>query len=140
VLQQIRKLLGKAPKAAEASVPLLGPPAVRRVKTYAAETGYTWSYTFEGYRMEEVPASGRSYVFSVWAGSRPPVEISMVLRGTVVAAIEQQAGREVDAREWYALAKMHFFAVLDAEAQPEAEARYTLDEARAMEIWEQLDL
>lgn len=140
MLQQIRKLLGKTPKPAEPGAPLLGTPAVRRVKTYAADTGYTWSYTFEGYRLEEAPAEGRSYAFSVWAGSRPPVEISMVLPATIIAAMAQQAGREVDAREWYALAKMYFFAVLDAVAQPESGGRYTLGEAEAMEIWERLEL
>jgi hypothetical protein len=140
VLQQIRKLLGKTPKAAEASAPLLGTPAVRRVKTYAADTGYTWSYTFEGYRLEEPPADGRSYVFSVWSGNRPAVAISMVVGAAVIAAMEQQAGREVDARELYALAKMHFFAVLDAVEQTETGARYVLSEAEAIEIWERLEL
>lgn len=140
MLQQIRKLLGKTPKAAEAGAPLLGTPAIRRVKTYAAETGYTWSYTFEGYRLEEAPANGRCYVFSVWAGKRAAVEISIVVATAVIATIEQQAGRAVASPEWYALAKMHFFAVLDEVAQPEAGARFALDEAAATEIWERLEL
>lgn len=139
MFRQLRRLFGQAAKVAETTQPLLGTPAIRRVKTYAADTGYTWSYTFQGYRMETMP-EGRSYVFSLWTGNRTPVEIAISAPKAVIEVVAQHAGREIESRERYALAKMHLFAVLDAESSLEANARFVIPEVSALEIWERLGL
>lgn len=139
MLRQLRRLFRQSAKVTETAQPLLGTPAIRRVKTYAADTGYTWSYTFQGYRIETMP-DGRSYVFSLWTGNRTPVEIAVSVHKAVIEVVARHAGREIESREWYALAKMHLFAVLDRESSLEARARFAIPEESALEIWERLGL
>ncbi len=46
------------------TLPLTGAPAVRRMKTYSAQSGYVYQYYFEGYRPLPVE-SGVEFVFQI---------------------------------------------------------------------------
>ena len=123
-----------------ASEPLRGVPTVRRLKSYQADTGFTWAYYFEGYRAEAEPHPARTYVFTLQGGSRSPQRIFVVISELTLEDAAARTGSVVAPRESYALAKMHLFSVLDREDPPAPESRWELDVSAAVAIWEQLDL
>ena len=133
--------------------PLQGVPAIRRVKTYSALSGYVYQYVYAGYRDREGEAPARSYVFQVSGQRIAALALSIELPASVVVNLEQYAGRTIDAREQYALAKMMLFRFLDdwsgapsqgagddtANTNPSTLSCVLHDQA-AREIWETLDL
>ena len=133
--------------------PLQGMPANRRVKTYSALSGYVYQYVYVGYRDGEGEARARSYVFQLSGQQVAAVALSIQLPAVVVANLEAHAGRSIDAREQYALAKMMLFRFLDdwsgeseespatgPNARRPAKLCCVLDEEAAQEIWDTLDL
>lgn len=132
-----------APAAPARDVPaddLRGTPAIRRLKTYRAESGFTWSYHYEGYRKETTPKPAQAFVFTLQGGSGPAGRISIVIPESTLASTCERTGVPVSSRESYAFAKMHLFSVLDREEPPEPDSRWELDLDAALAIWEQLDL
>lgn len=128
------------PENTAAADPLRGVPAVRRLKSYQAETGFTWAYYFEGYRVEAAPHPARAYVFTLQGGSRSPRQVFVVISERTIADAAERTGGVIAPRESYALAKMHLFSVLDREEPPAPDSRWELDVSAAVAIWEQLDL
>lgn len=106
-----RSWFGKKP------VPLSGAPAVRRLKSYSAGSGFVYQYTYEGQRPLEGLA-GLEFVFSASADRKTwqPVSIAVEQRG--VRAWERTHARTLSSSEWYALAKMALFAAFDERATP----------------------
>lgn len=115
-------------------------PTVRRLKTYQAETGFTWSYYYDGYRNETEPQRAQAFVFTMLGGNRPPQQATIVVPESALEGMRAQTGSTASSREIYALAKMHLFSMLDSEECPEPDARWELDANAAIAIWEQLDL
>jgi hypothetical protein len=117
---------------------LRGVPAVRRVKNYAAFSGYVYEYFFEGYRDTR---DAREFAFSVsgdrkaWSAFR----VRLAVRAT--AAWERDRDLVLGDRERYALAKLALFSAFDERANP-AEMRGSLDVTPEMaaELLEKLDL
>ncbi len=138
LLRAFGGFLGKAPD--DEKSPLRGMPAVRRLKSYQADTGFTWSYYYEGFRELASPVSGRAYEFALQNANTPPRRLAVVIPDSTCSTMAEQVGREIAARELYALAKMHLFSVLDRETVLEPDGRVMLDAARAMEFWNLLDL
>lgn len=113
---------------------------MRRLKNYQAESGFTWSYCYEGYRVLDAPEAARAHVFTLLAGGRAPRELTIVIRETILAGIRVRAEREISSPEIHALAKMHLFSILDREEHPPPGSRWELDAAAAWAIWTRLDL
>jgi hypothetical protein len=90
---------------------LEGAPPVRRVKRYAAASGYVYEYFYMGHRAVR---QGTVHVFGVAGAS-----ISVVLRQTAIDAWEHGHGRELGAAERYGIVKMALFAAFDESAGPE---------------------
>ncbi len=128
---------GKREPAPEA---LRGVPPVRRLKTYQADTGFSWSYYYEGHRREEEPNAGLAYVFTLQPGSRAERRVTVLIPEGTLAGARARTLSAISSRESYALAKMHLFAVLDCEESPAPDSRWELDVDAAMAIWERLDL
>jgi hypothetical protein len=95
-------------RRAQPPPPLTGAPAVRRLKTYSAASGYVYQYFYEGHR-------GTEYVFQVSADRQTYSSVSVLLTD---AAIEASA-RELNATERYAVAKMALFQAFDERARPD---------------------
>jgi hypothetical protein len=98
-------------------VALTGAPAVRRIKSYSAESGYVYQYAYEGQR----PASrtgGVEFVFSSSADRKAWHLVSVFVEEGPVRAWEQAHERVLSSTEWYALAKMTLFAAFDKRATP----------------------
>lgn len=95
--------------------PLEGAPAVRRLKTYTAQSGYVYHYFYEGRRAE---ASGVEYVFSVSADRKEWCHTAVTVRREAVAVWEKAHGRVLDATERYAVVKMALFQAFDERLEP----------------------
>jgi hypothetical protein len=98
--------------------PLTGGRAVRREKTYSAESGYVYRYVYSGQR----PArGGTEYVFEVSRLRRSFSPISVFLADAALEDWQAGHGRELSGPERYAVAKMALLQALDTapSVQPE---------------------
>jgi hypothetical protein len=99
--------------------PLVGRPAVRRQKTYSAQTGYVYQYFYEGYRSSS-SERGIEYVFDVSADRKTSAPTSVLVSDAAVESWQNQAGRALSGTEKYAVAKMALFQALDERQTPGA--------------------
>ena len=96
-------------------LPLTGAPAVRRIKTYSAASGYVYQYFYEGRR----PAGrGMEYVFQVSADRRAYSSVAVTLDDEVLAAWQVAEARELSSSERYGVAKMALFQAFDERPEP----------------------
>ena len=93
--------------------PLRGAPAVRRQKTYSAQTGFVYQYFYEGYREER---AGNEYVFQVSSDRKSSFPLTVFLPGAAVDAWQSGHGRALSSTEQYAAVKMALFEVFDERA------------------------
>jgi hypothetical protein len=100
--------------------PLAGAPAVRRLKTYSAESGYVYQYFYEGRREARTGSAraGIEFVFRVSADRKTWMPISVVLATSTVQTWEQAHGRELSPAERYAVAKLALFQAFDERSAP----------------------
>jgi hypothetical protein len=88
--------------------PLAGAPAVRRLKTYSAASGYVYQYFYEGHR-------GTEYFFQVSADRRTYFSLAVLLSESAL----ESSPRELSSTDRYAVAKMALFKAFDERASPD---------------------
>jgi hypothetical protein len=101
------------------NMPLSGAPAVRRQKTYSAQSGYVYQYFYEGQR----PLSsqrGTEFVFNVSPDRKSSSQVSVFISAEAMQSWQQESGRPLSATERYAIAKMALFQAFDERETPEA--------------------
>jgi hypothetical protein len=99
--------------------PLTGAPAVRRQKTYSAQSGYVYQYVYMGSRPAERRGTrGTQYVFEASADRKRFFSISVFLETPAVWLWEQGHGRSLSATEHYAAAKLALFQAFDERESP----------------------
>ena len=103
-------------------LPLSGGPAVRRLKTYSAQSGYVYQYQYEGKRPWTGRAgdSGTGFVFTISADRKSWHPLSVIVNESAVQAWERSHGRTLSSTERYAIAKMVLFAAFDERESPAA--------------------
>ncbi len=100
--------------------PLTGAPAVRRMKTYSAQSGYVYQYYYEGRRLfESREDAGSDFVFSTSADRKVWHATAVLLSAAALAGWEAAHGRELSGTERYAVAKMALFQAFDERTAPE---------------------
>jgi hypothetical protein len=93
---------------------LRGRPTIRREKIYAADSGYVYQYTYEGYRpaiREEV--EGREFVFGCTSDRASRFNITVFAPAESFADWERRFDRELNQVERYAIIKMRLFEIFD---------------------------
>jgi hypothetical protein len=100
-------------------VPLTGAPPVRRLKTYSAQSGYVYQYSYEGYRPLTGSESGVEFVFSISPDRKNWHPTSVRVGDAALADWEQAHERQLSSTERYAVAKMALFQAFDERAVPE---------------------
>jgi hypothetical protein len=100
-------------------IPLSGAPAVRRQKTYSAQTGYVYQYFYQGQRPAS-PDPGTEYVFDVSADRKTSTSVSVFVSTEAVENWQSEAGRTLSNAERYAIAKMALFQAFDERDAPQA--------------------
>ena len=99
--------------------PLTGAPAVRRQKTYSAESGYVYQYFYEGQRAAiRSGAAGSQYVFNVSADRKFSSFVSVFLSEDVLDTWQTEHARQLGSTERYAVAKMALFQAFDRRSAP----------------------
>ena len=99
--------------------PLTGAPAVRRVKNYAAQSGYAYQYFYKGHRDFRTAAdSGIEFVFRVSGDRKVWQDTSVLLSGAATDGWQQRHTRELSPAEKYAIAKIALFQAFDERSEP----------------------
>lgn len=102
------------------TAPLTGAPAIRRTKTYSAQTGYVYQYRYEGQRPFRGGGDGGvEFVFSVSGGRRHGVQTAVRVPAAAIRAWEEEHSRQLSSTERYAIAKMALFQAFDERPAPE---------------------
>ncbi len=105
----LRKLFPKPNRQA-----LRGTPAVRREKTYSAETGYVYRYFYEGYRdAERGHLAGHEHIFSVSSDRTSRFPVVVFLSRQALEPWEAVNNRELIPTEQYAIVKLSLFQAFD---------------------------
>jgi hypothetical protein len=118
--------------------PLRGVPATRRMKNYAAASGYAYEYFFEGYRDH---ASGREYLFTFSGDRRNWRPFSLTLPSGALKPWEQEHSRTLADNERYAIAKTALFETFDRiESPPLFPAELTIEASQVRELAANLGL
>jgi hypothetical protein len=116
----------------------------RRYKVYAAQTGISYQYFFDSRRRVVRPerqGPGSDFIFVVIADQHPPFTLRVFVSDRAVAVWRRSHGRDLDANELYAAAKMRLFRAFDEEEHLQQEALSLLvDEANVEELLEPLGL
>ena len=98
---------------------LTGAPALRRLKTYSAQSGYVYQYYYEGHRpVRSAGESGTEYAFSISADRKNWRSARILVCDDALRAWETAQARELSATERYAIAKMALFQAFDERPTP----------------------
>ncbi len=101
------------------NAPLTGAPAVRRLKTYSAQSGYVYQYYYEGNRPFRLAGeSGTAFVFSVSADRKNWRPAEILMSESAIQAWEEAHARQLSSTERYAIAKMALFQAFDERPTP----------------------
>lgn len=104
---------------ARKTVALTGAPAVRRLKTYSAQSGYVYQYFYEGHRpFRGAGDTGTEFVFSISADAKNWHPASVMVGDGAVRTWETAHERELSSTERYAVAKIALFQAFDERATP----------------------
>jgi hypothetical protein len=110
----LRDLFTKKP------LPLTGAPAVRRLKSYSAQSGYVYQYFYEGQRpFRGGGESGTEFVFTVSADRKTSHPVSVLVAEGALRAWEQAHAHPLSSIERYAVSKMALFQAFDERAAPD---------------------
>jgi hypothetical protein len=96
--------------------PLTGAPAIRRHKTYSAESGYVYQYQYSGSRA--IP-DGREYVFMATAARCAEFPVTVVLHDAALEPWERRHRRALTAPERFAVAKLSMKRAFDERESPD---------------------
>jgi len=131
----ISRFFQRAPAPPEA---LKGIPAKARVKRYTAMSGYVYEYVYLGYRDA---AEAREHLFNVSADRKSWFELLVAVEDDGISAWEQDKGRELNAAERYAVAKLALFDAFDERNEPAAMREpVRVPAARIAALLESIDL
>jgi hypothetical protein len=110
----LRKFFAKKP------APLTGAPAVRRMKSYSAQSGYVYQYFYEGQRpFRSGGEGGIEYVFTVSADRKSFHPVSVMVGEAALGGWEQTHGHALSSTERYAICKMALFQAFDERDTPD---------------------
>lgn len=116
----------------------------RRYKVYAAETGRSYQYFFSHSRRvnrPEGPGQGSDFVFVVTADQEPPFILRVFISERALETWRQTHGRDLDANEMYAAAKMRLFRAFDEiESLRNDWLNLLVNEDNVMDLLEPLNL
>jgi hypothetical protein len=101
------------------------PEVAHRIKSYSAETGFVYQYTFVEVRPARRGLSlGTEYIYVISADRKENFPLSIFVRKSAGEKWSKRAGRKLNGTEEYAVAKMRLFQAFDevedlATARPE---------------------
>jgi hypothetical protein len=109
-----------------------------RVKTYSAETGYVYQYTFAGQRTIPAEQGGTQFVFDVTAGRTDTFRIRVFVSDAAIAPWSRTNGRDLAAGEQYAIAKIALQRFLDVRERGDHREQIAPDAGQVESILDEL--
>jgi hypothetical protein len=98
---------------------LTGAPAVRRMKTYSAASGYVYQYFYEGHRPRATAGeSGVEYVFQISPDRKTWHATGVFVSDESIRDWEAAHERTLSSTERYAVAKLALFQAFDERRTP----------------------
>ena len=88
------------------------------MKSYSAQSGYVYQYSYEGYRASEAHGGCAEFVFTTSADRTTWKDLSIFVQEASVRGWQERHGRELSSTERYAIAKMALFAAFDERTSP----------------------
>ncbi len=114
-----RSLMWRIDLFSKKPAPLAGAPAVRRIKSYTARSGYVYEYFFEGHRQwRDGLGRGVEFEFRVSAGREHWLPAAVVVADRAIRPWEAAHARTLSSTERYAIAKLALFQAFDERAAP----------------------
>lgn len=136
-----KRLLARLKQQAPEPPPLRGRPPIRREKAYAADSGYVYQYTYEGYRdSSRDAAEGREFVFDCTSDRASRFRITIFAPAECFVAWEGDAGRALSDVERYAVIKMRLFEIFDEASHITSHLAESLTAEQVRRHVEALDL
>jgi hypothetical protein len=121
--------------------PLTGAPALRRMKTYSAQTGYVYQYYYQGHRpFRSGSESGVEFVFEISSDRKTWNQIAVRAADSAIRPWEEAHARELSSTERYAVAKMALFQAFDERPVSQMKDEIIVRHADLQLILETLDL
>ena len=137
----LTKLLERIRGRRQPQPELLGRPPIRREKAYAADSGYVYQYTYEGYRSAmRSDCAGVEFVFQCTSDRAARFRLAVFAPDQSFAAWERLTGRDLNKVERYAIVKMRLFAILDASEHIQRDGEWRLTEEHVERHVADLDL
>jgi hypothetical protein len=117
-------------------------PALRRVKRYAADSGYVYEYLHEGNRLWcDGESRGLEFEFRVRSGREQWLPAAVVIADDALEAWQAVHGFALTSTERYAIAKLALFRTFDGlAAPPESAVEVRVSTADAEAFADRLDL
>ena len=103
-----------------------------RIKSYSAETGIVYQYSFQASQRTRrgLLVGGTEYLFEVSRDRKSAFPLPVFVRDDSLRAWEKQHGRALSNAEQYAAAKMRLFRAFDTMAELERAGRQVVVDAR----------
>jgi hypothetical protein len=99
--------------------PLAGQPASRRIKSYAADSGYVFEYFYQGHRpSSDASGAGVEFEFRVSTGRAQWLPAAVIVADRELRNWEAAHARTISPAERYAIAKLALFQSFDRCAAP----------------------
>ena len=117
--------------------------SAHRIKTYSAENGYVYQYSFQSSRRARrgLFTPGHEYIFEVTRDRKNSYILAVFVRDDAASAWRKRHGRELGAAELYAAAKMRLLRAFDTTDDPDAEiAEVAVDAGNIEELLAPLDI
>ncbi len=120
-----------------------GTVTVHRVKSYSAETGIVYQYSFQNSRRARrtLFTPGTEYLFEVSSDRKTSFLVPVFVRDDALRAWERQHGRSLSSAEQYAAAKMRLFRAFDSgESLESTRGEIVVDAGNIEELLVPLDI
>jgi len=118
------------------------PEAVRRIKSYSAESGYVYQYQFQdAHPVQQGNARGNEYVYYVSADRKKMFPVRIFVGQDAIKKWGEATGRALTGTEEYAAAKMRLFQAFDEGEELSATSpALVVDESNLNALLQRLDL
>ncbi len=116
--------------------------SAHRIKSYSAETGYVYQYSFQSSRRARrgLLTAGTEYLFEVSRDRKSAFELAVFVQDAALKSWEKKQGRALSSAEQYAAAKMRLFAAFDETEELGASHKVAVDAQNIHTLLEKLNI
>ena len=116
--------------------------SAHRIKSYSAETGFVYQYSFQSSRRARrgFLTGGTEYLFEVSRDRKSAFELAVFVRDDALKVWAKKHGRTLGSAEQYAAAKMRLFEAFDQIQNLNAGRKVAVDGENIHDLLSRLDI